>query len=271
MIPVLREILSSVKCMKVNQALIINLAKREILQRYQGSLFGLLWTILTPLIMLAIYTFIFSVVFKAKWGGVEDKYQFSMLLFSGLIVFNCFSDIISRAPTLIISYSNYVTKVIFPIEILPFVITLSALFNLLISFFVWLFFYTILIGFPSVYIVLTPIILVPFILMCIGLTWIISSIGVYIRDLNQLVTLIVSAMMFMTPIFYPISALPEKYQSYLHLNPITTIVESFRSLAIYGNIPDMEFLLMYSVFAVAIYVIGYFWFNKISKGFSDVL
>lgn len=249
----------------------MSLSRRDILQRYQGSLFGLLWTLLTPLIMLAIYTFIFSVVFKAKWGGVDDKFQFSMLLFSGLIIFNCFSDIISRAPTLIINYASYVTKVIFPIEILPFVITISAIFNFILSFIIWLVFYITLIGLPSIYIVFVPLLMIPFILMCNGLAWILSSIGVYIRDVSQLVTLVVSALMFMTPIFYPITALPEQYQFYLHLSPITTVVELFRSLAIYGEMPSIKMLAVYTSSSIAIYCLGFMWFNKTSKGFSDVL
>jgi lipopolysaccharide transport system permease protein len=265
------QLANSFKCLLNNKRLIITLARRDIMQRYQGSVFGVLWSIINPIIMLGIYTFIFSVVFKAKWGGVDDKYQFSMLLFSGLIVFNCFSDIISRSPTLIVNYSNYVTKVIFPIEILPFVITISAMFNFILSFMIWVIFYFILIGPPSITIILLPFILLPFILMCNGFAWVFSSIGVYIRDLNQVVMLGVSAMMFMTPIFYPISAIPEKYQHYLFISPITSVIESFRDLAINGVIPDLSQYVSYCITSIVIYWFGYMWFKKVSKGFSDVL
>lgn len=266
-----KTFVSSILLLYKNRSLIISLSRRDILQRYQGSFLGMFWSILTPIIMLAIYTFIFSVVFKAKWGIGGDKYQFSMLLFSGLILFNLFSDILSRSATLMLSHSNYVTKVIFPIEILPWVITLSALFNFILSFGIWFVFYTLLIGLPSISVVFMPLIIVPFCFLCCGFAYFISSLGVFLRDLNQLVTLVVSALMFMTPIFYPITALPEKYQYYMYFNPITNVVEMFRDIAIYNNSLSLINYVIYLSSSLLIYLLGYLCFQKLRKGFSDVL
>lgn len=254
-----------------NRKLIFSLSRRNVQQRYQGSFLGLLWSVLTPIIMLVIYTFIFSVVFKSKWGGSSDKYQFAMLLFSGLIVFNLFSDIVSSSSSLIVSYSNYVTKVIFPVEILPWVITLSSLFNFMISFVIWLIFYIALIGIPSLSILLIPIVMIPFCLFCCGLSYIISSLGVYLRDINQLTSLIITALMFMTPIFYPISALPEQYRSYMYWNPVTNVIEMFRDVAIYDIRIQTYYYLTYFLSSLCVYLIGFWVFKKLRKGFSDVL
>ncbi|ABM05144.1 ABC-2 type transporter permease protein [Psychromonas ingrahamii 37] len=266
-----KNLISSISILYKNKRLIISLTRRDILQRYQGSLLGVFWSILTPIVMLAIYTFIFSVVFKAKWGIGGDKYQFSMLLFSGLILFNFFSDILSRSPELLVSHSNYVTKVIFPVEILPWVITLSALFNFILSFIIWFIFYTLLIGLPALSVIFTPAIVIPFCFLCCGLSYIISATGVYLKDTNQLVALLVTAMMFLTPIFYPISALPEKYQVYMYLNPITNVIEMFRDIAIYNNSITLNGYAIYFFSSAFIYLLGFLWFQKLRKGFSDVL
>lgn len=271
MFKLIKLIKHSVMCVIVNRGLITSLAKRDVMVRHQGSIFGLLWSLITPMIMLAIYTFVFSVIFKARWGGGDDKYYFAMLLFSGLIVFNYFSDVITRSPNLIISHSNYVTKVIFPIEILPWVITISALVNFILSFFVWLVFYMVLIGFPPVTIILLPVIIIPFIFMCNGFSFILSSIGVYLRDLNQITLLIVSALVFLAPIFYPISSVPNEYQKYLYLNPITSVIEQLRSISIYGKLPSLKPYLFYLTFSMMVYWLGFFWFQKTKKGFGDVL
>ncbi|PSV10556.1 ABC transporter permease [Photobacterium leiognathi] len=256
---------------KNNQSLILSLSKRDLQQRYQGSLLGFLWSVITPILMLGIYTFIFSVVFKAKWGVGGDKYEFAMLLFSGLIVFNLFSDIISRSSLLIVSHSNYVKKVIFPVEILPWVVTISSLVNFLISFVIWFVFYITLIGLPSIEILLIPIVIVPFCFLCAGLSYFISAIGVYLRDLNQIISLMITAIMFMTPIFYPISAIPEKYQSIMYINPLTNVIEMFRDLAIFGNDIKIYSFIIYLLSSLFVYILGYLSFKSLRKGFSDVL
>ncbi|MDF0678376.1 MAG: ABC transporter permease [Nitrosomonas sp.] len=200
-----------------NRELILASAKREILGRYRGSVLGLLWSFFNPIFMLAVYTFVFSVVFKARWSvGSESKTEFALVLFAGLIVFNLFAECINRAPALILANPNYVKKVVFPLETLTFVSLLSALYHALISLGVWLAAYVILFGVPHASALYLPFVVMPFALFILGLSWILASLGVYLRDVSQFIGVITSVLMFLSPIFYPISALPESYQHLLY-------------------------------------------------------
>ena len=179
-------------------------AKREVLGRYRGSFLGVLWSFFNPLFMLAVYTFVFSVVFQARWGGGSgSKTEFALVLFAGLLVFNLFAECINRAPGLILSNTNYVKKVVFPLEILPFVALLSALFHTLISLGVWLIAYTLFFGIPHLTVFYLPLVLLPFCLFLMGLSWALASLGVFLRDVSQFIGLLTTALMFLSPIFYP--------------------------------------------------------------------
>jgi len=187
-----------------NRELILASAKREILGRYRGSVLGLLWSFFNPIFMLAVYTFVFSVVFKARWSvGSESKTEFALVLFAGLIVFNLFAECINRAPALILANPNYVKKVVFPLETLTFVSLLSALYHALISLGVWLAAYVILFGVPHASALYLPFVVMPFALFILGLSWILASLGVYLRDVSQFIGVITSVLMFLSPIFYP--------------------------------------------------------------------
>ncbi len=201
-------------------------AKREVLGRYRGSALGLLWSFFNPVFMLVVYTFVFSVVFKARWSsGSDSKAEFALVLFAGLMVFNLFSECINRAPGLILSNVNYVKKVVFPLEILPFVTLLSALFHMGVSLVVWLLAYVILIGPPHLTVLYLPLILLPLALLIMGLSWALASLGVYLRDVSQLIGVVTMSLMFLSPIFYPVTALPQTYRYLLYLNPLTTVIE----------------------------------------------
>ncbi|MFC5078847.1 Teichoic acid translocation permease protein TagG [Vibrio thalassae] len=256
-----------------NRNLIITSIKREIVGRYKGSLLGILWSFVNPIFMLLVYTFVFSVVFKAKWGdgGGESKAEFALILFCGLIVFNIFSEAISKAPTSILINPNYVKKVVYPLEALAWVNTGSSLFHGIVSFLVWMLAYIALYGIPSATILLVPIVILPLLLMVQGLTWFLSAIGTYIRDVNQLVSILITTMLFMSPIFYPISALPEIYQKILYLNPLTIIIEQVRAVAFYGEFPNYKLVIGYTFCSSIVCYVGYFCFQKSRKGFSDVL
>lgn len=255
-----------------NRSLIKALVKREVVGRYQGSFLGILWSFFNPVFMLAVYTFVFSIVFKARWNaGSDSKTEFALVLFAGLMVFNLFSDCINRAPGLILSNANYVKKVVFPLEILPWVVLGSALFHALISLCVWLFFYTLFIGIPHATIFLVPLIIVPVIFLVMGFSWALSSLGVYLRDVSQLIGILTTVLMFLSPIFYPISALPQQYQPFLLLNPLTVPIEQVRQVLMWNEQPDW---LMYGAFLLAtsfIAWLGFAWFQKTRKGFADVL
>jgi len=256
--------------------LILQMIKREVIGRYRGSFLGLLWTFVNPILMLSIYTFVFGVVFKVRLDPqntdiYDDKFTFALLLFTGLILFNLFSECLSRAPGLVLANVNYVKKVIFPLEILPLVSLGSALFHAGISFLVLLTF-LLVIDHPIHWtLICLPIIVLPLLLLTIGLSWMLASIGVFVRDIGQFIGLVLTMLLFMSPIFYPASALPESVRDYLFLNPLTFIIEQARAVTLYGQLPDWIGLVIYYMFAFVIAWAGLMWFMKTRKGFADVL
>lgn len=245
---------------------------REVVGRYRGSVLGLLWSFFTPLMMLAVYTFVFSVVFNARWaGGTGSKVEFAVVLFVGLMVFNVFSEVAGRAPTLILSNPNYVKKVVFPLEILSVVSLGAAAFHLAVSVVVWLLFYLLAFGVPSPTALQFPILLVPLAFLCLGVSWILASLGVYLRDVSQVVGIIITVLMFMSPIFYPIAALPEEFRGYMHLSPLTYFVEQSRDLLIWGKPLDWSHWVVSLGVSLLVAAAGFAWFQKTRKGFADVL
>ena len=255
-----------------NRSLIDASTKREVLGRYRGSALGLLWSFFNPLFMLAVYTFVFSEVFKARWSaGSESKTEFALVLFAGLIVFNLFAECINRAPSLILTSPNYVKKVVFPLEILPFVGMMSALYHALISLVVWLAAYLALFGLPHATVLMVPLVILPFGLFIMGLSWALASLGVFLRDVSQFIGVVTAMLMFLSPIFYPASALPESYRYLIYFNPLTPVVEMTRDVLYWGNMPDLQMLAIYWVATGLIAWLGFAWFQKTRKGFADVL
>jgi len=255
-----------------NRGLIGALIKREVVGRYRGSIMGMLWSLFNPIVMLVIYTFVFSVVFKARWSvDSSSKTEFALMLFAGLMVFNLFSECINRAPGLIIGNVNYVKKVVFPLEILPWVTLGGALFHFFVSLGVWLIAYLMLFEHVQYTAILLPIFLAPLVLFTLGLVWFLASIGVYLRDVSQIIGVLTSVLMFVSPIFYPITALPEKYRYLLALNPLTPAIEDARALLFRGQLPDLVHLGIYYIAAALVFWLGFAWFQKTRKGFADVL
>lgn len=252
--------------------LIVQFAKRDVIARYKGSYLGILWSFLTPLFMLTIYTFVFSEVFKARWGvGTGSKAEFAMVLFCGLIAFNLFSECINRAPGLILNNANYVKKVVFPLEILPVSVLCSALVQAVISLIILVVGLGVLMGVIKWTIILVPVVLAPLMLFSLGISWFLTSLGVYLRDIGQFVGVITQALMFMTPIFYPVASIPEKYRVVFSVNPIYYIVEDMRSVIIWGQMPNWKWLLIGTLLGLLVFILGYAWFQKTRKGFADVL
>lgn len=255
-----------------NRGLIWALTKREVLGRYRGSVMGILWSFLNPLLMLAVYTFVFSTVFQARWaGGSDSKTEFALLLFAGMLVFSIFSECVNRAPSLILSNPNYVKKVVFPLEILPIVSLGAALFHLLVSLLVWVLFYTVAFGVPKSGILMLPVVLFPFTLFVLGLSWFLAALGVYLRDVGQFVGVVVMALMFLSPIFYPLSALPEGYRELVALSPITAAVDQARDLMFWGKPLAWGSWLVYLVISLVIGWLGFAWFQQTRRGFADVI
>lgn len=261
-----------VKLLRDNRHLIVALTKREIVGRYQGSFMGLMWSFVYPLLMLAVYTFVFSVVFKARWpNGQGSRTEFALVLFTGLMVFNIFSECVNRAPNLILANVNYVKKVVFPLEILPVVGLLSAVFHMLVNAVVWTAFYLVYFGIPPVTALLLPIVLVPLLLSTLGLSWLLASLGVYLRDVGQVVGIFTMVMMFMSPVFYAVESLPKKYWPIMNANPLTITMTQARDVMIWGR--GIEPLPWFAALAVGLLVawLGYAWFQSTRKGFADVL
>ncbi|MCZ2497387.1 ABC transporter permease [Xylophilus sp. Kf1] len=250
----------------------MQMTKREVVGRYKGSMMGLLWSFLNPLFMLVVYTFVFSVVFKAKWGGGdESRTQFAVILFAGMIVQALFADILNRASSLVLANANYVKKVVFPLEILVVITAGSAMFHGLVSIFVLLAAFFALNGYLHWTCIFFPLVFLPLIFLSTGLAWIISSIGVFARDVGQVVAIITTVLLFLSPVFFPVSALPAKVQPWIMANPLTFIIEQARAVMVWGRLPDFGGLSVYTAASILVAWAGYAWFQKTRKGFADVL
>lgn len=267
------SLLALIRSLRKNWQLIVQMVKREVVGRYKGSFFGLAWSFFNPILMLTIYTFVFSVVFKAKWGvgSDEGKAQFALTLFVGLIIFNLFSEAINRAPNLILGNVNYVKKVVFPLEILPVISMGASLFHALISLFVLIGGMIIFNGLVSWTAILMPLIFIPLIFLILGLSWILASLGVYMRDVGQTIGMLTLVLMFLSPVFYSINALPPRFQFWMMLNPLSFIIEQARVVLIQGQMPNWDLLGIYTLGALVFMWCGYAWFQKTRKGFADVL
>ena len=253
--------------------LIFQMSRREVVGRYRGSIMGLAWSFFNPILMLIIYTFVFSTVFKARWGldGNESKADFAIILFVGLIVHGLFAECVNRAPQLIVGNVSYVKKVVFPLEVLPWVAMGSALFHTAISLVVLLIVNLALASSLPWTVVIFPVVLFPLILATMGFAWFLAAAGVYMRDIGQTTGIFTTVLLFISPVFFPISALPEKFQLAIMLNPLTFIIEQSRQVLIWGKMPDWSGLAIYGFVSIMIAWAGFIWFQKTRRSFADVL
>jgi lipopolysaccharide transport system permease protein len=266
----LKHLFSSVK---ENKDLTFRLAKREFTQRFQGSFFGWSWAILTPLLTAIVFTFIFSAVFQARWqpGVQTGTFDFALILLTGVAIHSAFAEMLSRAPNLIIGNSSYVTKVIFPIEILPVVILINALLNMFLALGIVVLGNLILNGKLPVTIAFLPFILLPYLFFLLALNLFFGAVGVFFRDVSQLVGLLITLSMFLTPIFYPVSAVPPAFQAAMFLNPLTFVVEQTREVLLFGRAPDFWGLAIYMIASLVALAASYWFFQRLRKGFADVV
>ena len=255
-----------------HRELLSALIRRDVAGRYQGSVMGLFWSLFHPLLMLAVYTFVFGLVFRARWEGVDDsRAAIALVLFAGLMVFSLFSECVNRAPTLILSNVNFVKKVIFPLEIMPWVALGSALFHFAVSLMAWCAFHIVFLGPLKPAMIWLPLLLAPFAMLTLGICWVLASLGVYLRDVTQVVGITTTALMFLSPIFFPLSALPPDLRPYFFLNPLTVPIEQVRTLLLGGHLPPLGDLLLNAGYSAVIAWLGFVWFQKTRKGFADVL
>jgi lipopolysaccharide transport system permease protein len=255
-----------------NRRLVWQLTKREVVGRYRGSLFGLAWSFFHPLLMLAIYTLVFGFIFHTRWGGaVTSTADFAIVLFAGLIVFNVFSEAVNRAPGLLLAYTSYVKKVVFPLECLPWVPLAGAAFHAAVSLLVLVVANLVLRGALPWTIVLLPLLVVPLLLFSIGCAWLLASLGVYVRDVGQAVGVFTTVLLFLSPVFYPSTALPETLRSVLLLNPLATLIEQSRAVLIWGQPPSWVSLAWCYALSLPVACLGLLWFDRTRAGFADVL
>ena len=250
------------------------MTRREVAGRYKGSALGLAWSFFNPVFMLAVYTFVFSEIFKARWGGVggdDSKTEFAVVLFVGLIAYNLFSEVVNRAPSLVLGNANYVKKVVFPLEILPVVALGAALFHTVVSLAVLGIAFFVFNGFLHWTAVFVPLVLLPLVILTTGLAWMLASLGVFLRDVGQTIGILTTVLMFLSPVFYPVTAVPERFRAFIMANPLTFIIEQARDVLIWGHLPDWQGLATYTAAACAVAWAGYAWFQKTRKGFADVL
>ncbi len=267
------SIFSLVSSLACHSGLIAQMTKREVIALYKGSIMGLFWSFAHPLLMLAVYTFIFSVVFKVKWG-VEiggGKSDFALILFAGLIMHTMLSAVLNTAHGLILNNINYVKKVVFPLEILSVVSVVTALFHAVVSISILLMALMIMDGHLYWTVFLFPIVMMPLVILSLGFSWVLASLGVFVRDVGQLMGIVTTVLLFLSPIFFPVSAIPEPYQIFIFLNPLTFIIEQIREVLIWGRMPNWQGLGIYTLFSTAFCWIGFVWFQKTRKWFADVI
>lgn len=247
--------------------------RREILGRYRGSMLGITWAFINPLLMLAVYTFVFVDVFKARWHGVEELggVAFAQRLFAGLMVFTLFSEVVARAPNLIVEQINLVKKVAFPLELFIFITLGSALFHFVVSTLILLLSLLALGGPLSFSILLLPVVILPLLPLVLGLGWLLSALGVYVRDIGPIVGVCVSLLMFLSPVFYSVRSLSPRWQFWMGLNPLTPVIENLRLVVFSGTLPDWSQWFVSLGMGCLVAVFGAWVFRVTRDGFADVL
>jgi lipopolysaccharide transport system permease protein len=253
--------------------LIRQLTWREVVGRYKGSFIGLGWSFIQPLAMLCVYTFVFSVIFKVRWGVEtgEGKAFFALALFIGLITFNVFSETVNSAPSLVLGNANYVKKVVFPLEVLPLVRLFSTLINAVFSLGVLFAGILIINHFIHWTALLLPVVWLPMILFTLGCSYFLASLGVFARDIGTVVGVVTTMLFFLTPIFYPISAVPEPFRIFCRINPIAIFVEDARRVVLWGQLPDWPLFVFGMTLSLVVVILGFVWFMKSKKAFADVI
>lgn len=247
--------------------------RSEVVGRYKGSVLGLGWSLAHPLLMLSVYTFVFSIAFKARWGvhEGESKVMFAIILFVGMIVHGLFSEILNRSATLIPDNVNYVKKVVFPLEVLPVVVAGAAVFHAVVSLSVWLLFYLACVGLPGWPALFLPLILFPLVLLALGVGWALAALGAGFRDVGQTISIITAVLLFLSPVFYPIESIPQGLHPLIMANPLTFVIEQARAVLIWAQMPDFMGLLVYWALALVVFWAGFVGFQRSRTGFADVL
>jgi lipopolysaccharide transport system permease protein len=251
--------------------LILSLTRRELAARYRGSVLGIIWALVTPVVMIAIYTFIFAGIFGARFGANGTAWDFALYLFCGLLPWTAFQEAVQHSSNTIVSHANLVKRVVFPLEILPVSLALTALANQLFGTLALLIFSLIIRGELHLTMLWIPVLIVPQLLATLGVAWLVASLGVFLRDIVQGIALLLTTWLYLTPIIYPESVVPERFRPYINLNPFTHLVRSYRRIVLEGSMPDWGGLAYFTAFGLVCFVFGYWWFARTRKNFADVI
>ena len=251
--------------------LIVSLARRELVARYKGSVLGIIWALLTPVVMIAIFTFIFAEIFGARFGVSRSPWDYALYLFCGLLPWTMFQETAQQSATVIITHANLVKRVVFPLETLPVALALTSLTNQLFGTLALLIAIVVIRHELHASLLWLPVLLIPQLILALGAAWLIASLGVFLRDTTQGIALLLMAWMFLTPIIYPESAVPQRYRVFINANPFTALVRSYRRILLEGSAPDWPSLAYFSAWAVVLFGFGYWWFAKSRRNFADVI
>jgi len=255
-----------------HRALIAHLAGRRLQARHRGSLLGPAWLLLQPALLLGIYTLVFSLLFEAKWGTLlGGRGEFGLFLFSGVLLYSIFSESVNAAPGLMLENERYITQIRFPIEILPWVSLVASFYFFFFGALVLLFFHCLLLGLPPVGWLVLPAILLPIALLTLGVTWFLSAVGVYFRDLSQITVMFTTALLFLSPVFYPASRIPDSLRAVYEMNPFAILLEASKHLLFFGDAPDWRGVAIVGAISFAVAGAGYAWFMRTKRGFADVV
>ena len=253
-------------------ALVVQMARRNVAGRYRGSFAGLLWSFLNPLLVLVLYTFVFGMIFKSRWNAqTAGHFQYAMVLFAGLNIHSFFSECANRATTLVVENAAFVKRVVFPLETLTWSTIGSALFHLSVSTIVLLAVSPFFMGHVPWTAILFPVVVLCFLPFTAATVWLLASLGVYLRDLSQMMGIATTALLFLAPIVYPATLVPIQYRHLLYLNPLTIVVEAAQNVLIFGELPVWSHLAIYVLASVAFAWLAFAWFEQTRKGFADVV
>jgi lipopolysaccharide transport system permease protein len=255
-----------------NFSLLQKLVSRDVSQIYRGTILGALWSIATPLVMLGVYTFVFGYIFNASFGRGSSvgKLGFALGLFNGLIIWEFFSSVISQSPSLIVRKPNFVKKIVFPLQIIPLSQIGVSGFQFLVSW-VLLIIAIPFIGQSPLPALFIPLFLIPITFYMAGLAWFLSSIGVFLRDTANAVTPVITFMLFLSAIFFPIASVPEQFRMFFYLNPVAASIEESRKLAIFGESPDILIIVLHCLAGWLVACVGYSFFCRTKNSFADVM
>lgn len=251
--------------------LIFSFARRDLVGRYKGSALGIAWAVLTPVVMIAIFTFIFAGIFGARFGASDSHWDYAIYLFCGLLPWSMFQESVQQSANTIVAHANLVKRVVFPLETLPAAQAFAALGNQLFATVALLIAILVIRQNLQLTALWLPLLLIPQLLFALGAAWLIASLGVFLRDIAQGITLLLMAWMYLTPIIYPESIVPPRFRWFINVNPFTPLVRSYRNIFLDGLAPDWRGLAYFSAIALVVFVFGYWWFARTRKNFADVI